>query len=298
MTTKFIAAIAASSICLSASAANLITYNSGYPEANAEVRTKFFQAVGIHSPQYLVDFETGFGDQQNIAGMLLPGRLVIRGNNGNNQAIIEEGPASISLSNPVGKFAVSHTPSAFSGFVLDFTGNPVDYVAWQDIDTTSNNSLLSIFFEDGSTQNFHPDATLTTQDSAEFLGFYRNDHPRIAEIVFRLSGDTYGIDNIEYGRLPQPSADFNGDSLVDGGDLAVWQAGFGSGEAAVQRLDVGRDEVGGDADTDGDVDGSDFLVWQQQLDVGVISLGAAIPEPSALMLLLVGVAGLSRFMRR
>ncbi len=278
MRTYLFAAVAALCLPVSANSAELITYNSGYPEANEQARTKFYGAVGVAEPQYRLDFETGFTDEQNIAGMLLPGRLVIRGNNGNDQAIIQEGQGSISLSNPVGAFALSHTPAAFSGLVLDFSGSPMDYVAWQDIDTNSNNSILSLFFEDGSTQNFYPDGTLATQDSAEFLGFYRNDHPRIARIVFRLSGDAYGIDNLEYGRLPDPSGDFNGDSIVDGGDLAVWQEGYGLGGGG----DL-RSALLGDGDADGDADGADFLIWQRQVTAEP-AVAAVIPEPRGLAL--------------
>ena len=47
-------------------ARDLITYNSGYPEANEQARESFFRAVNITQPQYRVDFEQGFSDEQNI----------------------------------------------------------------------------------------------------------------------------------------------------------------------------------------------------------------------------------------
>jgi hypothetical protein len=75
------------------------------------------------------------------------------------------------------------------------------------------------------------------------------------------------------------SGDFNGDSVVDGGDLLQWQGDFG-----VNNL------------SDGDSDGADFLAWQRQLGFGAsaqssgsglaaTSLFAAVPEPAVSTLL-------------
>ena len=74
-------------------------------------------------------------------------------------------------------------------------------------------------------------------------------------------------------------ADFNGDAVVDAGDLADWTAGFGNSSAATLS--------DGDADGDRDVDGEDFFVWQRQLGQApeFIAAGATVPEPSALALL-------------
>ena len=52
-----------------------------------------------------------------------------------------------------------------------------------------------------------------------------------------------------------PSADFNGDMLVDGSDFLTWQRGFGA---------PGGTLATGDADLDGDVDADDLDVWQTQ----------------------------------
>lgn len=50
------------------------------------------------------------------------------------------------------------------------------------------------------------------------------------------------------------SGDFDSDNDVDGDDLPIWQAGFGTVAGATLS--------DGDADGDGDVDGNDFLAWQ------------------------------------
>jgi hypothetical protein len=80
--------------------------------------------------------------------------------------------------------------------------------------------------------------------------------------------------------VPSPSlaGDFNGDSMVDGLDLAEWRADFGI-------------TAGSDADGDLDSDGADFLVWQRQL--GQPSPGLAsdtvVPEPAAAALACAGL---------
>jgi hypothetical protein len=77
------------------------------------------------------------------------------------------------------------------------------------------------------------------------------------------------------------SADFDSDGDVDFGDLAQWQGNFGLNSES-------------DADNDGDSDGADFLVWQSQLGSGLATpAGAAVPEPAALTLLLVGLLTIS-----
>lgn len=201
-------------------AADLVTYNSGFPEENAAVRARFYEAVGVPSPQIRVDFEAGFADEQNISGQagLFEGGLVIRDTAARPQAIVQEGPGSIepsspsspfaSPSNPVGRFAVSHTPSGFSDLLLDFSSNPVDYVAFQDIDTDANHSRVILTFADGSTFRYAlPDSTLAAGDSAEFLGFLRGGLPRITELRLDFSGLTSGIDNLEYGAVPATPAE-------------------------------------------------------------------------------------------
>lgn len=84
-------------------------------------------------------------------------------------------------------------------------------------------------------------------------------------------------------------ADFSGTGGVTAADLAIWQAGYGTGVT----------QPAGDADADEDVDGADFLTWQQQLGSGApgvaASVGAlaAVPEPSAVVLAASFAAGLA-----
>jgi hypothetical protein len=76
---------------------------------------------------------------------------------------------------------------------------------------------------------------------------------------------------------PPVAGDFNGDGLVDGGDLQVWSAGFGNGMS----------------------DGSDFLAWQRNLNGSAASAaGAAIPEPASLSIVLIAAAAFAATSRR
>jgi hypothetical protein len=87
----------------------------------------------------------------------------------------------------------------------------------------------------------------------------------------------------QYISVAVPSADFDGDGLVDGADLLAWQRGLGTS---------GATRMAGDADGDGDVDGNDLVIWRQQHGQGsAIAAGANVPEPgvgAALLLLLGG----------
>ena len=204
----------------------LVSFNSLTAELSSEARLVFYNSVvGVPSPQFRVDFESGFVDEQNVSGVvrLFPGGLVVRevlplGSGLTPQVIIQQGVGSIDLSNPVGQFALAHTPREGSDLVLDFSAAPADYVSFQDIDTDSENSLIEITLADNSTTIYRPDDTLAAGDSAEFLGFFRNDVAAIRELRFDLSGQTWGLDNIEYGVVPEP-----------GGFLWVVAMGIGLG---------------------------------------------------------------------
>jgi hypothetical protein len=79
--------------------------------------------------------------------------------------------------------------------------------------------------------------------------------------------------------------DFTGDLRVTSRDLDVWRYAFGSI----------NDNLAADANGDNRVDGADFLVWQRQLGSTAPSMPApAIPEPGALALVFLAIAGLRR----
>jgi hypothetical protein len=84
---------------------------------------------------------------------------------------------------------------------------------------------------------------------------------------------------------PAGSADFNGDSNVDGADFLIWQRNFGTNGAS-----------GGDANDDLTVDGLDLDAWRMQYGGGGSMAVAAVPEPSAA--LLATICGLALANRR
>jgi hypothetical protein len=82
---------------------------------------------------------------------------------------------------------------------------------------------------------------------------------------------------------PSLTADFTGDGMVDGDDLAQWEGDFGVNDDS-------------DANGDGVTDGADFLAWQREFGTGVPATpaSAAVPEPAACLLAVIGLPMLRR----
>ncbi|WP_145056649.1 hypothetical protein [Adhaeretor mobilis] len=82
-----------------------------------------------------------------------------------------------------------------------------------------------------------------------------------------------------------PLADVNGDAIVDGEDLDIWQetyGGFPTGSAPI-----------GDFNSDFSINGADFLLWQRERDSTIVSnqiATMAVPSPSSALLALWGFA--------
>jgi hypothetical protein len=72
------------------------------------------------------------------------------------------------------------------------------------------------------------------------------------------------------GPLPV-TADANGDGLVDGADLAIWQVSYNP------VGDLAAGSLAGDFNNDGRVDGGDLALWQQNYD----PTGAAMSDDGA-----------------
>ena len=188
-------------------------FNSASPATNATTRNAWLVAVGIGAPENLVNFESGFSNNQNIhnVGGLFPDNLVIRDSSGGAAVIIRSGATIIGGSSPVGTFSATHNES--TSLVLDFSANPVDYVAFQDIDQAGTTGVIT--FVGGATQNFSLDTTGSGANLEEFVGIWRNNLPKITLVSMDASGDgRWGIDTIEYGSLavgsaaPEPGAGF------------------------------------------------------------------------------------------
>lgn len=190
--------------------ATIMTFNSSAPGNNAATRLDWLTAIGIVAPQQLVNFESGFVNNQNISGVtgLFPADLIITDTSAAQAAIIRSGAGIINGSNPVGVFSVTHNELAF--LELDFSANPVDYVAFQDIDHSGTTGVVT--FVGGGTANISFETTGASGDSAEFFGIFHNDMPRITRVQLDASGDgRWGVDTIEYGVVsstvvPEPSS--------------------------------------------------------------------------------------------
>jgi hypothetical protein len=77
--------------------------------------------------------------------------------------------------------------------------------------------------------------------------------------------------------------DFDGDGDVDGADFVAWQTNFPKESGATLPQ--------GDGDGDGDVDGADFVVWQTNFPFTPGPGAAPVPEPSAMLLFAIALAG-------
>lgn len=86
--------------------------------------------------------------------------------------------------------------------------------------------------------------------------------------------------------VTQSSADFNGDSFVDGGDFLLWQRNLG--------MTTGALKTNGDADGDHDVDAADLAIWKGDFGATAATAAsvAAVPEPSTAILAVSIVASL------
>ncbi len=187
--------------------AAMLTFNSSGTSITVD-RNAWLASAGVASPQFFVDFESGFSDEQNISGQsgLFPAGLVVTDTSSAGSAVIEGTAGGLGGSNPIGGFAVRQNEQPY--LVLDFSLNPVDYLAFRDIDHTGTTVLVT--FVGGATDSFTLETTGASGNSAEFAGIVANDMPQISMIQLDASGDNkWGIDNIEFGgvsAVPIPAA--------------------------------------------------------------------------------------------
>ncbi|MGE3637158.1 MAG: trypsin-like serine protease [Pirellulales bacterium] len=110
----------------------------------------------------------------------------------------------------------------------------------------------------------------------------------------RVSQFLSWIDNVIAENSPLISTvlpgDYNGDGVVEEADYTVWRDSLGQHGA----------DLLADANRDGVVDSDDYRVWKSNFGetlgdgsgaVGGFSIGAIVPEPSALILVFIGVSG-------
>jgi|GEM_PF-1380671 len=186
--------------CTCVTQAGIKTRNSSTPSGNGAAFAAWLDDIGITEDQiqYLVDFESGFAEGQNVSGLanLFPGGLVITDTSSSHAAKIRSSSSYFGGSVPVGTFAVAHNEKQF--LELNFAELPVDYVSFQDIDHAG--TTIYVDFVGGGSTSFSIETTSVSGNSAEFTGIFRNDMPAITRIRMDASGDAeWGIDNIRYG---------------------------------------------------------------------------------------------------
>ena len=106
--------------------------------------------------------------------------------------------------------------------------------------------------------------------------------------LFDLDGNTF-VDAQDvtslFDRLGTNYGDANLDSNVDGTDLGIWQANYGTNAGWAR----------GDFDGRATVDGRDFLLWQRNFGFseGQLATSQTIPEPSTFLASLMGILALA-----
>ena len=80
---------------------------------------------------------------------------------------------------------------------------------------------------------------------------------------------------------PASTGDYSGNGTVGPEDYTIWKSNFGTANVAA------------DGNGDGIVDAADYTIWRDNLGAGSGS-AASVPEPTGLMLMLIGVAASAR----
>jgi hypothetical protein len=122
----------------------------------------------------------------------------------------------------------------------------------------------------------------------DVIGAQEGDTFAIGVMAGANSFGNAGVAGISFDVLSDVAADdadFDGNGLVDGADFLIWQRSAGSAGGPAQ----------GDANGDGNVNATDLSVWKTQFGAGA-AVGAigAVPEPSAALLLAIGVCAVAR----
>lgn len=124
-----------------------------------------------------------------------------------------------------------------------------------------------------------------------------------------VNGEDLAVWETDYSRLKFVGGDFNDDKEMNSSDLAIWESNYGNvgnsarytngdsnGDFVIDGIDFlnwqrgagGTTDVAADGDGDAQISGLDFLMWQQNHGAMVSPPIASVPEPAAVLLLLLG----------
>jgi hypothetical protein len=298
----------------------LVNYSGGQTldagEADVWISTggaspTFAFAVGRQSPGTApqgIGFRTFSGDigealVDNV--LLMPGATFDRGQ-------FQPAPSLDLRIDPVsGQVRIENTTEvdiAFNGYSISSEDGSLDPIGWKSV--AAPPTLPGFPVGDGSGNGWEKASNPTGNLIAEFylegnstipagvsvsLGHAYNQALNAQDVIVEFSGESGAVTTKPalYGTIgPIVSpGNFNETGPVDGADLAVWRAGFGTATGAVHTT--------GDANGDGDADGSDFLAWQRDLGAPLSAAsGAGVPEPNAWLMAMAGAMAIGTTARR
>lgn len=166
----------------------------------------------------------------------------------------------------------------FTTHVITTGADGADSVFAADVDSDGDLDVLSAsvnddkiaWYENDGNENFTTHVITTGANGAQSVFAADVDSDGDLDVLSASAND----DKIAWYENLNNSFDFDSDGNVDGTDLGLWQAGYGTTSGA-KRSD-------GDADRDGDVDGHDFLAWQRGFRPAPLVVAATAPSVNTL----------------
>jgi T5SS/PEP-CTERM-associated repeat protein len=133
--------------------------------------------------------------------------------------------------------------------------------------------------------SFGSTGTGTTQNSGTGVGFSLASEDSGAFSLAVVAGGNGAILRATFLGASVNDADFDNDDDVDGADFLIWQRNLGTGTTNLQ----------GDANGDSAVNAADLTIWKGDFGQGTPAAAAvgAIPEPSSVLLIGVGLVALA-----
>ena len=212
---------------------------------------------------------------------------------------LREGDIATPTGGVGGAAPVNHTPPVYSYTHPDTTVAPISPTGYNGrlvtggyvyrgpdpslqgkyffLDATTGNTWMADTTPFTNVVNINSQLTKDT-GSASFAVSFGEDAKGNLYIVYNSSGEVYRINTNEL--LP---GDYNADGNVDASDYNSWQQTFGTTGS----------NLAADGNKNGTVDAADYVVWRNNEGASVftaLEMGAAVPEPATIGLLLITAA--------